>query len=346
MQKFLYLYVIGKVLVMERCLIKVSGSLDGLQEQLAGKKRVIAVVDRKVGELYHSVIPVTERIFIDASEDGKTLQTVSYIVGRLLDMEADRNIFLLGIGGGITTDITGFVASVYKRGVRFGFVPTTLLAQVDASIGGKNGVNYNGLKNIIGSFSLPDFTWSSSSFLKSLSRREMLNGIAELLKTFIIGDSDAYAELIGILRSHSGKVDWPLYIKRASEIKKNIVDSDFQDTGERMKLNLGHTFGHAIEKCAAAQRIDISHGEAVAVGIIMAAGLSEKLGYALKGTVAGLETQFRAIGLPTKSPFGIAELFVALRNDKKRDGDSINFVLICGIGDVIVKSLRMEDISL
>ncbi|MBQ0006438.1 MAG: 3-dehydroquinate synthase, partial [Alistipes sp.] len=252
--------------------VTVSDSLSGLDSLLCRESRVIAIVDRKVGELYHHLIPTKERIFIDASEKEKTLSTVAFITGRLLDMEADRNILLLGIGGGITTDIIGFAASIYKRGVRFAFIPTTLLAQVDASIGGKNGVNQNGFKNIIGTFCLPEFVWINSAFLKTLPVRELRNGVSELLKTFIIGNRTAYSEAVkefGRSEDFSG-IDWVQYISMASGIKAQIVENDFRDGGERKKLNLGHSFGHAIERCATAENVDISHGEAVSMGIVIA----------------------------------------------------------------------------
>jgi len=317
---------------MAKGLINVSDSLEGLQSLLSGERRVIAIVDRKVGELYHQVIPVGERIFIDASESLKTLSTVSYIVGRLLEMEADRNVLLLGIGGGITTDITGFTASIYKRGVRFAFLPTTLLAQVDASIGGKNGVNHTGLKNVIGSFNLPEFIWSSASFLDTLPRREVLGGVTEMVKTFIIGDSVSYRELIDLFKSDkTDDIDWTGFIRKAVKIKSEIVERDFRDTGERMKLNLGHTFGHAIEKCAAEEGDEISHGEAVAAGIIIAARLSEKMGYAPEGMAEKIRADFEDVGLQTEVPYSLEKLSGALRNDKKRDGGCINFAFIRGI---------------
>jgi len=342
------LYVIENVLAMTKGVVSVSDSFEGLQDLLSSERRVIAVVDRRVGEIYHQSIPVQERIFIDASEENKTLPAIAHIVSRLLEMEADRNILLLGIGGGITTDITGYAASVYKRGVRFAFLPTTLLAQVDASIGGKNGVNHNGFKNVIGTFSQPSFTWSNTVFLDTLPERELHNGVSELLKTLIIGDRVLYSRLVvslkrGDITSGSG---WTEYIKAAAKIKLQIVESDFFDTGERMKLNLGHTFGHAIEKCASVSGMDISHGEAVAAGVIIAARLSEKMGYARPGTAETICRDYRDAGLVTETTFSAAMLSDSIRNDKKRDGDSINFVFIRDIGDVVVDKIALEDLAL
>lgn len=315
---------------------------------LCGENRVIAIVDRKVGELYHYLIPTGERIFIDASEKEKTLSTVAFITGRLLEMEADRDVLLLGIGGGITTDITGFAASVYKRGVRFAFIPTTLLAQVDASIGGKNGVNHNGFKNAMGTFNLPEFVWMNSAFLKTLPVRELRNGVSELLKTLMVGDGKAYGEAVeelGHTKDFSG-IEWMKYTSMAARIKSEIVENDFRDNGGRKKLNLGHSFGHAIERCAAAANVDISHGEAVSAGIIMAARLSEKMGIASPGTAGRIEKDFASCGLVTEPAFGMEMLLEALRNDKKRVGDGIDFVFIREVGNVVVKKIGLEEIRL
>jgi len=333
---------------MKNTAVLISNSIDDVYSLLKGYQRVVAVTDRHVGELYHRIIPSEERIFIDARESLKTPDTVSYISSRLLEMEADRNVLLLGIGGGITTDITGFTASIYKRGVRSAFIPTTLLAQVDAAIGGKNGVNLNGYKNILGTFNMPEFTFCCTGFLTTLPRREMLCGLAELLKTFIIADARAYEDAVSLFSAGTDDIteDIKPLIEKAVAIKSGIVNRDFRDTGERMKLNLGHTFAHAIEKCAAADRIDFSHGEAVAAGIVMAAGISERLGFAPEGTVRRITRDFIRVGLPVSHPFDCERLYGILRNDKKRAGDTLNFIIIRDIGEVGVTPLPIEEIRI
>lgn len=331
---------------MKNPAVLISNSIDDIDSLLKGYQRVIAVTDRHVGELYHRIIPARERIFIDAGEGLKTLETVSYISSRLLEMEADRNILLLGIGGGITTDITGFTASIYKRGVKYAFIPTTLLAQVDAAVGGKNGVNLNGFKNILGTFNMPEFTFCCTSFLKTLPRKEMLCGLSELLKTFIIADAQAYEDTVSLFSADADDASGGIkpLIEKAIAIKSRIVERDFRDTGERMKLNLGHTFAHAIEKCAALEHIDISHGEAVAAGIVMAAGMSERLGIAPAGTADRIKRDFVRTGLPVSHPFDNESLYHILRNDKKRTGDVINVITIRSIGDVSITPLPIEEI--
>lgn len=303
---------------------------------------------------------------IDASEANKTMETVESVVGNMLEAGADRNVLVLGIGGGITTDLAGFVASIYKRGVRFAFVPTTLLAQVDAAIGGKNGVNFRSYKNMIGVIRQPEFTYIYNESLKTLPQRAFLSGVAELLKTFIIADADAYNDVVGRLKAWkaneldaacSSEKDGGRSIPeigdlaaRAAEIKASIVEQDPEEHGLRRVLNLGHTFAHAIEKLSSGRW---SHGEAVAVGIILASRLAESLSDKVtdsdglpficeEGLRARLERDFKAIGLPTECPYTLKEMSDAMSKDKKAEGNRINFILPTRIGSVKIVKIDIE----
>ena len=301
---------------------------------------------------------------IDASETNKTMVTVESVIGDMLEAGADRNVLVLGIGGGITTDLAGFVASIYKRGVRFAFVPTTLLAQVDAAIGGKNGVNFRSYKNMIGVIRQPEFTYIYNESLKTLPQRAFLSGVAELLKTFIIADADAYNDVVGRLKAwKANELDAGCSAEkeggrsipeigdlaaRAAEIKASIVEQDPEEHGLRRVLNLGHTFAHAIEKLSSGSW---SHGEAVAVGIILAARLAESLSDKVtdseglpficeEGLSARLERDFATIGLPTESPYTLKEMSDAISKDKKAEGNKINFILPERIGSV--KTVKLD----
>ena len=243
-------------------------------------------------------------IGLDTSEELKTLETVQALCRKLLEAGASRNAYLLAIGGGITTDMTGFAAAIYKRGVRYANLPTTLLAQVDAAIGGKTGVNLDGYKNMLGAFRMPEYTFLCADVLKTLPPRESGAGLAELLKTFLIGDAEAY-------RQAQKGVTQEL-ITKAAQIKADIVAQDPEEHGIRAKLNLGHTFGHAIEHEAQTRGEDIHHGEAVAMGIILAALLSERIGLAKKGLEAQLKADFKALGLPTECPYPLENLAAAM----------------------------------
>ena len=277
----------------------------------------------------------------------KTFATVEYIIEQLLERGADRSSFLVGVGGGITTDLCGFAASVYKRGIRFGFVPTTLLAQVDASIGGKNGVNFHAYKNMVGTI---------TDALRTLSPREFRAGIAEVLKTFILFDAEYYRKAVDYfarMEAHLrkagtccggecvyGQEELTEIIRKTALYKCAVVERDAFEKGERRLLNLGHTFAHAIEK-----NCPIMHGEAVAIGLVLAAGVSERLGLAPAGLAVGLAEDLKKVGLPTQSPIAIGVLLEALEKDKKVEGDAIHFILPRAVGEVVDRAIPLKQLE-
>lgn len=309
-------------------------ALADVAAKLAGEKEIFIVHDENVAHVAAAVAAalggVKAVIGLKTSEERKTMDTAVWVTERLLEADASRGALVLAIGGGITTDIAGFAASMYKRGIRYANIPTTLLAQVDAAIGGKTGVNLHGYKNMLGAFHMPEFTFLTSSVLETLPEKDLRCGLAEMLKTFLIGDADAYKKCI------SGGITNDL-IFRAASIKADIVRRDPLEHGERAVLNLGHTFGHAIEHCSKGA---IAHGEAVGMGIILAARLSEGLGLAQKGLAARLEEDFQRVGLETACPYGIDELASAMKKDKK-DG---RFILLKGIGQPIITTVKEDDL--
>ena len=276
---------------------------------------------------------------IEATEQAKNLDKVLAIDRWLLEQGADRDAFVLGIGGGITTDIVGFAASIYKRGVRFGFIPTTLLSQVDAAIGGKNGVNLDSFKNMIGVIRQPEATFICPEPLATLPEPQLLSGAAELLKTFIIRNENGNYEKTVLLLSERKYSELGGLIAAAAEVKAGIAGRDPFEHGERRLLNLGHTFAHAIEKMSDER---ISHGEAVGIGIVLAARLSEKLGLAGKGFASRIESDFKSCGLLTECPYKAGELVGAMKKDKKAEGGIVHFVLPFGIGHVETRDLQPE----
>ena len=272
-------------------------------------------------------------LLMDTSEALKSMDTVLEICGWLLEKNASRSALLLAVGGGITTDLAGFAAAIYKRGIRYANVPTTLLAQVDAAIGGKTGVNFLEYKNMLGAFRMPEFTVICPEVLKTLPDRQLKAGLAEMLKTFIIADAAAYNQALSGI---TGEL-----IMKAALIKESIVSRDPYEKGERAVLNLGHTFAHAIEHKALEVGDDILHGEAVAIGIIMAAKMAEREGIAEKGLAARLKADFQSLRLPTKCPYQGLE--AAMAKDKKATGaDKVKFVLPVKIGEVIVKEYDLH----
>ena len=302
--------------------------------------RVIVITDTSIARRYRRLINQYEHIVIGTGEKIKTLATVEQLHRELIERGADRQTFLLGIGGGIVTDITGFVASTFMRGVRFGFVSTTLLGQVDASVGGKNGVNLDGYKNMIGCFNQPEFVLCDIGMLRTLSDRQFRAGLAELIKTGLLGNRVLF-EMVEALTFDEVRRD-PLLtadlVLMAIRIKAGIVERDERESGERRKLNLGHTVAHAIEKCSR----KMLHGEAVAVGCVVMARLAADMGLLPARDAERIERMFDRMGFTLTSPAPIEKLITALRKDKKSAGDQIKIVLPTAIGQCEVRSVMFD----
>ncbi len=319
-----------------------------LENHIPADVRVFAVVDSNVGKILSQkgfFLSADKMFILEASEADKTLQTVENIAKWLLENEAGRDAWLLGIGGGIVTDITGMLASIYKRGIRFSLVPTTLLAQVDAAIGGKTGVNLGGVKNVLGTFAKAESIVVDTDMLRTLPQREIVSGLAEALKTFIIGDAQMFERAGADLSEEM--------IRRCIEIKSDIVEQDRHESGLRQMLNLGHTVGHAVETLS---RGKVSHGEAVAAGIMAAAQIGKRLGACSESVAQRIEEKFLHLGYKSVPELLEAytdipredcaeKLMHFIRNDKKRKEDFVNFVLIRDIGSVKVEAIRVAELE-
>ncbi len=303
---------------------------------------VVIIADSNVYDYCHEAFPKIRTIKIDTSEKMKNLDTVSYIINELVEMEADRSLFLLGIGGGIICDIAGFVASVYMRGISFGFVSTTLLSQVDASVGGKNGVNFRGYKNIVGVFNQPDFVICDPDILKTLPQEELLNGCAEIIKHGAIADKSLFEYLEdnyrGILSMDRNVIERVVY--DSVMIKSDVVNRDEKEKGERRKLNFGHTIGHAIEKVTG-----VSHGKAVGLGMVAAADLSESKGLLSAEDKERIISLLKSMGLPVEMKTDKEKVLDAMKRDKKREGDHIHFVLLDGIGKAVIENITIKELE-
>lgn len=321
--------------------IKVSGGFTQLKLALMRYKQVFVVYDRNVQQYVEKFASGKPMFAIDATEDAKTFNTVLSICRWLMSQGADRSAMLLAVGGGLTSDVAGFAASIYKRGIQYANIPTTLLAMVDAGIGGKTGVNLDGYKNMLGVIRQPEFTYICPPVLATLPAREFRSGAAEMLKTFIIKDEDNYAKALKVLSEPFNAETMEPLIEAAAKIKGAIVKKDEFETGPRRVLNLGHTYGHAIEwwQRSTSQPDPYTHGEAVAIGIIQAAVKSEALGKAKPGLADKLRADFKYCGLPTELPCSDEELREAIRQDKKAEGGSLNFVFIKDIGKVSVEKI-------
>ena len=314
---------------------------------VAQEPEVFVVYDENASWIASEVITavpgVRGSIAIDATEEEKSMETVLLITRSLLEAGASRKALVLAVGGGITTDLAGFAASIYKRGVRYANVPTTLLAQVDAAIGGKTGVNFDDYKNMLGVIVQPSFTFVCADALRTLPRRDFLSGAAELLKTFIIeNEEDHYGRAVRWLASGGSDAELQELVLAAAAVKAGVVSRDPFEAGERRKLDLGHTFAHAIEHEARQREDDITHGEAVSMGMILAARLSDALGVS-NGLERQLTADFAAAGLPTQSPYPVETLAEAMDKDKKAEGSLVHFVLAECIGSVIIRDLTVAE---
>ncbi len=321
--------------------ILIGEGFEKLEEYINSKEAVI-ITDKNVRHFYSKDFPPYEVIEIGTGENIKNLDTVQAIYGKLVEIEADRSSFIVGIGGGIVCDIAGFVASTYLRGVRFGFVPTTLLSQVDAGVGGKNGVNFSGYKNMVGVFNQPEFVICDMNLLKSLPEREIRCGFAEIVKHAAIADADLFSYLEGHYRK-ALELDAEVLERLVYDsvlIKSSIVGRDERDRGERKKLNFGHTFGHAIEKSTG-----LSHGEAVSLGMVIASGLSARRGLLLEKDRQRVEALLKKLQLQTRVRVDEKGVLDALRRDKKRKGEGISFVLLHGIGNAVVEGIPMGELE-
>lgn len=323
---------------MNKLKIYVKDDLGGLNWHLRSYSSVYMVYDANVAEHVAKIKKhVKSSLPLEISEAAKTMDTVLKIDRWLLQEGADRKSIVLAVGGGTTSDLAGFAASIYRRGIAYANVPTTLLAQVDASIGGKTGANLDSYKNMLGVIRQPEFTYICPRTLDTLPRRDFISGAAEMLKTFIIADETRYEEAVLAIRTQDSSKIGEL-IEAAAEIKAKIVRKDETEQGLRRVLNLGHTYGHAIEWLQLSHAVSrpLTHGEAVAIGIIQAAKLSEQKGYAKAGLAAKIANDFQACGLPTALPCAEEDLEDAIKKDKKSEGGKIHFVMIRKIGKVKV----------
>lgn len=304
-----------------------DGSIRGLAK-LTDRDKTILLTDEHVFNNHSRAFKGWNTIVLKPGEDYKIQPTVDAVIAQLIEMEADRQSVLVGIGGGVITDLAGYVATVFMRGIRFGFVPTTLLAMVDAAIGGKNGIDVGPYKNMVGTIRQPSFLLYDFRFLESLPDAEWRNGFAEIIKHACIKDNAAFRllEKTGFAMFRRNHELLAGLVERNARLKSSIVRRDEFEKGERKLLNFGHTLGHAIET-----QYELSHGEAVAIGMTYACHFSEQmLGFRERERVVNL---IGGYGLPTYAAFDKKKVFNVLKMDKKRAGKEISYILLEKIGE-------------
>ncbi len=334
-----------------------TGDLDGVGDAVArhtGANQVGLVTVPGVGRRYGARVvrslraaglKVT-RVQVPDSDATKNLGQVRKLYDRFLTAGLDRKSALVALGGGMVGDLTGFTAATYLRGIPFVQIPTTVLAMVDASIGGKTGVNLRQGKNLVGAFHQPSLVWIDTATLRSLSPRDRAAGMAEVVKAGAIWDARYFARLerdCDRVMELDPRALIPV-LERACRIKAEVVRRDErEESGVRALLNFGHTLGHAIEKQMGYRRI--RHGEAVAIGMVHAARRSEALGLAPAGTAGPIEDLLARLGLPTEIPrYDRRAHLAAMKVDKKKEGRKIHYVVLRRIGEAQTVELSPAEI--
>jgi len=309
--------------------------------EMLPERRAVIITDDNVRELYGDRFPEVPVFSVKPGEDSKKLEVVEYLAEKLLEAGIDRSGFILAIGGGVVCDLAGFLASVYMRGIGCGYVSTSLLSQVDASTGGKNGVNLGGTKNMIGTIRQPEFVICDPAMLTTLPEQEYLSGLAELIKTAIIGNRVLF-ELLERNFDQIMERDTILLttlVAMSVRFKADVVSEDERETGLRRILNFGHTFGHAIE-----MHMSLKHGFAVASGMELAAEFSYEKGYIAKDEkerIVNILKMYELLGIHNL-PDDKLELLVL--HDKKKTGKDINFIFTEGIGRALVKKVSVNEV--
>ncbi len=338
--------------------ILLTDSFDSLVKELQPfqieNKRLCIVTETNVGPLYAEQIqellaPHCKKVIVHtftAGEENKNLKTVEGVYETLIQNKFDRNDMLLALGGGVVGDTTGFVAATYLRGIDFVQIPTTLLSQVDSSIGGKTGVDFEAYKNMVGAFYMPKLVYMNINTLMSLPRREYLSGMGEIIKHGLIKDREYFHWLNEnydkIVDRDFQTLKEMLYV--SCNIKRQVVENDPKEKGERALLNFGHTIGHAVEKL---KNFTLLHGECVALGMCAAAYLTLNMNHIKEDEYELILDTIHKFELPTTTiNINAEEVVEATLNDKKMDSGSIKFILLNTIGDAyITKELTKEHLA-
>ncbi len=325
-----------------------GGLLDtcgGLIKNVANPQVLAVITDDTVNGLYgervvkslnNSGFKVVKYVF-PHGEESKSAENFVNILEFLAENHLTRSDMIVALGGGVVGDIAGFCASAYLRGIKFIQIPTTLLAAVDSSVGGKTAINLKAGKNLAGAFHQPSLVICDTDTFSTLPQDIYSCGVAEAIKYGVITDENLFAEMLGDYRKNIDKT-----VARCIEIKSRIVEEDEFDTGTRQLLNLGHTIGHAVEKCS---NFAISHGHGVAIGMVIVARGTEKMGVCPKGTAQAIISALKKCDLPTECPYSAGELLSVALSDKKRSGSYITLVLPEKIGKCILKKIPTDSLE-
>lgn len=310
--------------------------------RLAAKKDHVFITDRHVFPIVKEFLPHERTIVLKPGESTKSLSTIENIYRRFLQMDTDRSWTAVGVGGGVVGDITGFAAATFMRGMDLFLIPTTLLAQTDAAIGGKNGVNFQGFKNTIGTFAQPKAVLIDVAFLKTLPLEEVLCGAAEIIKHALIAGPLLFSALEQNWDSFMGLNEDVLkkIVFESIGIKLSIVEKDVREKGERRKLNFGHTLGHALEMTKG-----LSHGRAVGAGMVFAVRVSAARGLLAEQESTRITSFLKKAGLGLPNSLSCDSLIKTIRKDKKKEKDDLHFVFLRSIGQAEVRKISFAELE-
>lgn len=336
--------------------ILLESSYDGILEEMKRlgyqeNTKICIVTDSNVAKIYEKDLKSklladyndVKMFLFDAGESSKNLDTIQKLYEFLIINHFERNDLLIALGGGVVGDMTGFAAATYLRGIDFIQIPTTLLSQVDSSIGGKTGVDFAQYKNMVGAFKQPKLVYVNLNVLKTLPKEQFASGMAEALKSGLIKDADYFSFLeVGREKIQSiSKEEMEHAVSGSCEIKREVVQKDPKEKGERALLNFGHTIGHAIEKLS---DFSLYHGECVALGMVAASYISWKIGNIEKEDLERIERAVAAYQLPIRLnvsdknlSMSAAEILAATKSDKKMENGRVKFVLLQEIGNAYIR---------
>jgi 3-dehydroquinate synthase len=322
------------------CIIYPDAPFEYIKTVVPG--RVVVITDEHVFAVHKEKFAGYTCIVVPAGEQHKNQGTIDHIINELIAARADRETFIAGVGGGVVTDMAGYAASVYMRGLPFGFVPTSILAMVDACIGGKNGIDVGLYKNMVGTIRQPEFILYDIAFLQTLPDEEWINGFAEIIKHACIKDM-AMFEMLEQHRWQDFKNDAVLLaalIERNIAVKAGVVLNDEFEKGERKLLNFGHTIGHAIENL-----YTLPHGHAVSIGMVMASVISEEMNGFHSDQRERITALLHRYNLPVTIAADKEKIMEVLLMDKKRAGDMVNFILLDQIGRAIIRPIGITQLK-
>jgi 3-dehydroquinate synthase len=310
--------------------------------QLHQHNKIVIVTDENVFKCHSDLFASYETIILPAGEAQKQQHSIDIIIRQLLAMQADKHTVLAGVGGGVITDMAGYAASIYKRGIKLVQVPTSILGMVDAAVGGKNGIDIGPYKNMVGTVYQPDILLFDYKFLDTLPEEEWVNGFAEIIKHAAIKDATLFEflSLKSLADFRANKTLLAQLIEKNVSIKTAVVLKDEFETGERKLLNFGHTIGHAIENS-----YQLPHGHAVSIGMVAACTLSEELNHFSKHNKQKVIRLLQQYHLPVHFSFDENLIWDVLVLDKKRQNDSISFVLLEDIGNAVIKPIPLEQLK-